>query len=328
MAPRFALVSLISILSLQVIVQCHHWPTQQVHSSNGLYLSNRHSRTLHSPNGTHSSTQAAIPILTTVVPTTSPLGIKTVSSSASYSSSSTSVGDAILSSTTSCGNLIIPVIILSILLGILLFVLMGLLLFLCRRHRHRKGLYGHPQDGPAHAPSVRPMVISNIPMADSKFSPPDTPAIPPTNDQTLAQTADAPRMEPVSTYQLSAEQALTPIPVHMSRPLASENCQDTTFSVAASASHAGAREESASKLRSVVTERSIKALDVADVDGFSQGQDVEFHPEVRELLEKGNLTKDAVVHMVPMRPKAETVNPGYNPKLDEKRPDNMKDYLM
>ncbi|XP_006456391.1 hypothetical protein AGABI2DRAFT_188345 [Agaricus bisporus var. bisporus H97] len=69
---------------------------------------------------------------------------------------------------------------------------------------------------------------------------------------------------------------------------------------------------------------SIGAL---SIDDFDQGQDDEFHPEVRALVESGKFTKDAVRNMKPVAPKSGTVIPDYNPILDEVRPKKMDDYI-
>jgi hypothetical protein len=64
------------------------------------------------------------------------------------------------------------------------------------------------------------------------------------------------------------------------------------------------------------------------INKFSPGQDEEFHPKVRALVKANNLTKDAVAEMTPVKPKEGTVNPGYNPKLDERRPREIRKYLQ
>ncbi|KXN92556.1 hypothetical protein AN958_05411 [Leucoagaricus sp. SymC.cos] len=71
----------------------------------------------------------------------------------------------------------------------------------------------------------------------------------------------------------------------------------------------------------------VSSDDAVPVESISPGQDEEFHPKIRTLVAKDTLTKEALVQMTPMKPKKETVLPGYNPKLDEKRPQEMKEYL-
>ncbi|KAF5353309.1 hypothetical protein D9756_007969 [Leucocoprinus leucothites] len=52
------------------------------------------------------------------------------------------------------------------------------------------------------------------------------------------------------------------------------------------------------------------------------------HPEIDALVNTGRLTKKEVAQIAPMKPKPDQVLLGYNPTLDEKRPQEIKEYLQ
>ncbi|KXN92555.1 hypothetical protein AN958_05410, partial [Leucoagaricus sp. SymC.cos] len=56
-------------------------------------------------------------------------------------------------------------------------------------------------------------------------------------------------------------------------------------------------------------------------------QDEMFHPDIRAHVMKNTLRTKEVLMQMPMKPRKGAVMAGYNPRLDEKCPQEMKEYL-
>ncbi|KXN92911.1 hypothetical protein AN958_08140 [Leucoagaricus sp. SymC.cos] len=122
----------------------------------------------------------------------------------------------------------------------------------------------------------------------------------------------------------------TEIPSISSQSQAQENTidySDSKSSVRVPASRSKAKQSGPPLEVAKESISKVSSDDAVPVETISSGQDEKFHPNIRTLVAEDTLTKEALVQMPPMKPKKETVLPGYNPKLDEKRPQEMKEYL-
>jgi hypothetical protein len=72
---------------------------------------------------------------------------------------------------------------------------------------------------------------------------------------------------------------------------------------------------------------STLSLAAISVNDFDQGDDEELHPGIYRLVTEGRFSKEAVGRLAPIPPKPGTVIAGYNPRLDEARPQTINEYL-
>jgi hypothetical protein len=72
---------------------------------------------------------------------------------------------------------------------------------------------------------------------------------------------------------------------------------------------------------------STLSLAAISVNDFDQGEDQELHPGIYRLVTEGRFSKEAVGRLAPIPPKPGTVIAGYNPRLDEARPQTINEYL-
>jgi hypothetical protein len=294
MAFDLTLSILLVILHLGVYTNGHSWSTQWVLATLSRVLTHIFS------NSILASTMVTSVTHSTSATPTGALAAASKSSAAPSSSIAIGIGD---SSSNTSQTLVIPVIALSISLGVLSVLLICLSVCLCMRRSQSHELATVNHVGPTNL----------TPAVDSRTHHSLHAAATPTTEIAIKASSQQPPLQPSTSFQPDIPKLQQhDNPSEDPLPSRVEKVEESVFGSFVT-NEAKANETSSGAV---------------SVEAFSCGRDEEFHPEIRDLIVEDNLTKEAVMRMTPMKPQMGTVMPDYNPKLDETRPREVKEYLQ